>query len=565
MGVIYLATQARPRRHVALKLLAPHLAADPTYRERFLREVDALAALEHPNVVPIYAAGEWEGQLYLVMRYLDGPDLAEMIRTNGPLDAWSAVRLLDPIAAALDEAHRRGIVHRDVTPSNIRLDSRGVPHLTDFGLTKRAASQGELTQIGGPLGTPAYMAPEQFAGPTLPGGAGDAGGASETAGHAPPDVALAGRIDVYALGCVLVTTLTGQPPFPRDTYEAALWAHVHEAAPSLHDRRPDLPLALDGVVARAMAKDPAARFASATGLMLEVRTALGGSPAPEPAVAPDAGPVNPHGITATRAIAPRAGPLPPHAGPLPPQSGPLPPQAAAGEPRRRIRGAAGAIGLALLVLAAGVLGLGLGLLAVGATGATPGPTATQIAGATTRLPTLAPTVAPAPTPEPTPTPTPTPAPTPRLGDPADIARLRLAVPASLRDACRILGLTLPSERAALACAADGVVDVRYTLYATPDAMNAAFRKLTSTQRFASDPETCAQGRPAKGAWGTSGFLGFGGETLGMMACWSDSSQHARIAWTLDRGPILARTSRSDSDIASLYQVWAGGRLHPTAP
>ncbi len=145
MGVVYLAAQQRPHRRIALKLIAPALADDPAYRERFLREVDALAALEHPNVVPIHAAGEWEGRLYLAMRYLDGPDLAQVVRTRGPLPPADAVALLVPIADALDVAHARGIVHRDVTPSNIRLDGRGVPYLIDFGLTRvTAPSDGVL-------------------------------------------------------------------------------------------------------------------------------------------------------------------------------------------------------------------------------------------------------------------------------------------------------------------------------------------------------------------------------------------------------------------------------------
>ena len=128
--------------------------------------MDALATLEHPNVVPIHAAGEWDGQLYLAMRYLDGPDLAEVVRTRGPLAPEEALDVLAPFADALDAAHARGIVHRDVTPSNIRLDARGTPYLTDFGLTKRAAASGQSALTLGPMGTPAYMAPEQFAADT---------------------------------------------------------------------------------------------------------------------------------------------------------------------------------------------------------------------------------------------------------------------------------------------------------------------------------------------------------------------------------------------------------------
>ena len=262
MGVVYLATELRPRRRIALKLIAPALAADPAYRERFLREVDTLAALEHPNVVPMHAAGEWEGQLYLAMRFLDGPDLAEVVRTRGHLPSAEVIALLAPIADALDVAHGRGIVHRDVTPSNIRLDARGIPYLTDFGLTKRAATSGPTALTLGPMGTPAYMAPEQFA---------------HDAAAPAPDPALAPRADVYALGCVLVTLLTGAPPYPRDTYEAALWAHVHADPPAISERVPGLPATLDAVVARAIAKDPAARFPTPGALVAAARAVLAGN------------------------------------------------------------------------------------------------------------------------------------------------------------------------------------------------------------------------------------------------------------------------------------------------
>jgi hypothetical protein len=152
-----------------------------------------------------------------------------------------------------------------------------------------------------------------------------------------------------------------------------------------------------------------------------------------------------------------------------------------------------------------------------------------------------------------------------LGVSADVARLRAAIPSGIRDSCTVMGLTAPAEHAAFTCQASGVADVRYILYGTTSAMNSAFDQLTAKQRFGSDPQACAQGSPAKGPWGSGGFLGLGGQTLGRMACWTDSNQRARIAWTLDAGPILARTYRKDTDIASLYDIWAGGRLHPAVP
>ena len=207
MGVVYRATQLQPRRQIALKLIAPEHAADAGYRERFLREADLLASLEHsPSIVPIYAAGEFEGQLYLAMRYMDGPDLGRRLEADGPLSLAQTAAILTPVAAALDAAHEGGLVHRDVKPANILFDSRGRVYLTDFGLTKKAAGDTGLTRPGQAVGTVGYMAPEQFTGRS--------------------DPALAPRIDIYALGCVLHACLTGTEPYPRDSYEQALFAHV---------------------------------------------------------------------------------------------------------------------------------------------------------------------------------------------------------------------------------------------------------------------------------------------------------------------------------------------------
>ena len=560
MGVVYTATQLRPHRRIALKLLAPHLAADPAYRERFLREVDALASLEHPNVVPIYAAGEWEGQLYLAMRFLDGQDLSEILRLRGPMDPWWLIGVLDPIADALDEAHRRGIVHRDVTPANIRLDARGVPYLTDFGLTKRAMSRSELTQVAGPLGTPAYMAPEQFNNLPEPG----------TPIDALPDPALAGRIDIYALGCVLVSCLTGQPPYPRETYEAALWAHVHAPAPSLRDRRRELPAALDGIVGRALAKNPADRWPSASELLRAVRAALlaasGPAPAssvPIPAGLPGSAGGPTSGSAATR-VAPRGdggrrGAQPGRQAPAP--SGGTPPSR---PPRRALRIPGGAV-LAGLIVIAGIAGLGLGMAALGAFSPTDSarPTGSAVAAASRRpVPTPTATAVPTPTPTPTPEPTPTPTPTPRLGKPTDVARLRDALPLQIRDQCSVAGVTRASELAAFSCVVDGLTGVRYTLYASADDLAEMFERVIKGPDFGSDTSTCKLGSPARGAWGTDGFLGIGGETLGTMACWTDTNQRARVAWTLDRGLVLARIARSDNDLARLYERWFSGALHP---
>ncbi|MCU0478403.1 MAG: serine/threonine protein kinase [Chloroflexi bacterium] len=534
MGVVYLATELRPRRRIALKLIAPALAADPAYRERFLREVDALAALEHPNVVPIHAAGEWDEQLYLAMRYLDGPDLAEVVRTRGPLPPAEALALIAPIADALDVAHARGIVHRDVTPSNIRLDARGIPYLTDFGLTKRAATAAQPALTLGPMGTPAYMAPEQF---------------SADAAAPAPDPALAPRADVYALGCVLVTLLTGVPPYPRDTYEAALWAHVHADPPSIAERVPGLPPTIDPVIARALAKDPAVRFASPGALVAAARAAL----------APVAGGIAavPASTTAVTmaAMAGTAGAATPSGSAA---AAPPPP------PRRRrspLATAARALVLLVLVVAAGS-GIGAGLLVAGSVGvgpgASPAPTGAALATpAPTERPTPTPT--PSPTPTPTPSPTPTPEPTPRLGAPEDVARLRAWLPRALRNECVSASLRSRDEVAALRCTARDVQLVRYVLFGSADRMSVRWDAFVAQAEVSPDGR-CAMGEEAAGTWGDEGIFGIFGETRGLLACTVEADGEARVDWTTVDAPIWGTLWRDDEDIAAAYATWSEGKL-----
>ena len=537
MGVVYLATELRPRRRVALKLIAPALAADPAYRERFLREVDALAELEHPNVVPIHAAGEWGGQLYLAMRYLDGPDLAEVVRSRGPLSAPDALALLAPIADALDAAHARGIVHRDVTPSNIRLDARGVPYLTDFGLTKRAATSGVTALTLGPMGTPAYMAPEQF-------------NAEVPALHADP--ALASRADIYALGCVLVTLLTGSPPYPRDTSEAALWAHVHAEPPVISERRPDLPRALDAVVARALAKDAADRFESAGLLVAAARAALGaGAPA---AIAPAQ-------ATLTTAIAaPRPFPAVGAPSPRGRESGGRAPA------RRRAAGgtsAARVAAFALLVALTAVSGIGAAMLLAGSVGpgtaGTPGPS--EVAAAQSPTPTPSPSPAPTPTPSPSPSPTPVPTPTPRLAAPEDLAQLRAWIPPSVRNGCASGPLKRSAELAALVCEAKDATQLRYALYRDDARMEARWQAFVAAAEI--EPGgSCEAGQEAAGTWSDKGIFGLFGETRGSIACTVEADGDARIDWTTLDAPILATLWRDDEDIAAAYDTWSSGKLNP---
>jgi serine/threonine protein kinase len=247
-------------RTVALKILAPGHAGDTEFRERFVRESRAVAAVDHPHIIPVYAAGEASGVLYLAMRFVAAGDLRSVVNREGPLPGSRAVALLAPIASALDAAHAAGLVHRDVKPANILVDSSPGrtehPYLSDFGLAKGSASSTGLTGTGQFLGTPDYSAPEQIAGrPAQP------------------------QTDQYALACVAYSVLTGLLPFPRDESMAVLWAHMYEPPPSLTAARPDLPAAADAVLARALAKDPEERYATCSQFIDALGRALS-SPAP---------------------------------------------------------------------------------------------------------------------------------------------------------------------------------------------------------------------------------------------------------------------------------------------
>jgi hypothetical protein len=262
MGVVYRAVQLSLDRIVALKTIAPALAADPAFGARFVRESKAAAAVEHPNVIPIFSAGEEDGVLFIVMRYVDGPDLRSVVRAEGRLAPERAAAIVAQVAAALDAAHARGLVHRDVKPANVLTTKGGSTdhalggahhadhaYLTDFGLIKRTHSTATATRAGGWVGTLGYVAPEQIR-----------------------DLRVDARTDVYALGCVLVHALTGAPPYERSSDEATMWAHLNDAPPDLPS---SVPPAFGAVVRRALAKDPDDRFASAGELGRAVLAAVG--------------------------------------------------------------------------------------------------------------------------------------------------------------------------------------------------------------------------------------------------------------------------------------------------
>jgi Protein kinase domain len=256
MSVVYRAENARLGNKVALKLLAEDLALDESFRERFVRESRTAAALNHPNIVPIYDAGDWDGVLYIAMRWVDG-DLKAHMRREGPLAPDHALAVAAQVGSALDAAHHRGLLHRDVKPANILLEpgEPGAPpiaYLADFGLTKHLESRSGITASGQFVGTIDYMSPEQIEGREV-----DA------------------RTDIYSLGCVIFETLAGGTPFRRETEVAVLWAHMRDDPPPLTELRPDLPDEVDAVVRKAMAKSAEERFGSCREFVADLRRALG--------------------------------------------------------------------------------------------------------------------------------------------------------------------------------------------------------------------------------------------------------------------------------------------------
>ena len=254
MAVVYRARDSRLDRRVALKILAPELARDEEFRQRFIRESRAAAAVDHPNIIPIYEAGEADGVLFIAMRFVDGRDVQTLINQLHPLPTARVCDIVTQVASALDAAHAHGLVHRDVKPGNMLRDAtsgRAQPdhvYLSDFGLSKQSlGTSAALTSQGQFLGTLNYVAPEQIEG-------------------RPVD----GRTDEYALACSAFEMLAGQPPFRRDDSLATMWAQLSDPPPSVTGMRPDLPAAVDGVIAKALSKAPDDRY----GTCLEFATAL---------------------------------------------------------------------------------------------------------------------------------------------------------------------------------------------------------------------------------------------------------------------------------------------------
>jgi len=268
MAVVYRAYDLQLDRQVALKILDPVLAEDREFQQRFIRESKAAAAVDHPHIIPVFAAGEADGVLFIAMRYVAGADVRTLLDNEGPLPAWRAVDIAAQVAAALDTAHDRGLVHRDVKPANMLRDRATGPHaehiyLSDFGLSKKALAADPITATGQLVGTLDYVAPEQIE-------------------NRPVD----GRADLYALACATWEMLAGAPPFNRDQGVAVLWAQLSEPPPPLTARRPDLPAAVNQVMIRALAKSPGARYQRCADFVRALRTACQLAPGEEPRSGP---------------------------------------------------------------------------------------------------------------------------------------------------------------------------------------------------------------------------------------------------------------------------------------
>lgn len=256
MAVVFRAHDERLRRPVALKILTPALAADDGFRRRFIREARAAAMVDDPHIIPVFAAGESDGLLFIAMRFVAGGDVRSLLSRSGAMSAGRATGIVSAVASALDAAHRAGLVHRDVKPANMLIDVRpGRPdhvYLADFGLSKGALSSGGITRAGHVVGTPAYLAPEQASGGKVDG-----------------------RTDQYSLACVAYELLTGVPPFLRDDAAAMVYAHLCEPPPPATARQPSLPSAVDSVLARAMSKNPEQRFLTCQEFAESLRAAVG--------------------------------------------------------------------------------------------------------------------------------------------------------------------------------------------------------------------------------------------------------------------------------------------------
>ena len=250
MAIVYLARDPLIKRQVAIKVLPRQFTFEPQFRARFQREVEVIATLEHAAIVPVYDFGEHEDQPFIVMRYISGGSLADRL-VNGSLPIPEISTLFKRIGTALDYAHKQGVIHRDIKPGNILFDAQGEASLSDFGIAKMTQATSAFTGTGGMVGTPAYMSPEQAMG----------------------EKNIDGRSDIYSLAVVLFESLSGGLPFDADTPMGVAVAHINQPVPSLLERQPDLPPAFESIIRKALDKDPAKRFQTASELAQAISTA----------------------------------------------------------------------------------------------------------------------------------------------------------------------------------------------------------------------------------------------------------------------------------------------------
>jgi serine/threonine protein kinase len=557
MGVVYRAFDPQLERQVALKVLPPALATDPEARARFLQEVRLAARIRNSHIVVVYASGEVDGQLYLVMDYIQGPELRTLIERDGPLGPARAAEIIGQIADALDEAHAAGLVHRDVKPANILVEPGPAPTdpghawLTDFGLARLASAGAGLTRPDLVVGTPGYVAPEQIEGGQID--------------H---------RVDIYALGCVLYHALSGTIPYPRDSTRSMLWAHLWEPPPRLAERTPAL-APFDPVIGQALAKLPADRFQTARAFADAARRAalavdpgriiIGTSGEASEASAPPlifertASDLVRPGMPS---VEPEPPPVPaPEPVPPPPTAEPVPPPPTrrqrvaaiptdhADEPGVARTGSAGGDGgghrrmrpppwqtvtrrmnrqwvLASLAAIGGVVALMLVISAIvglpgGAPSPSPTPGVTAAGLASGPLPTA---VTPVRT-----TAFSTPQPPPPTLSPAEArAHLVALIPtgSGLID-CSDGSLQYTDAEASIGCLTNDLASVSYELFSSRELLDSDFDGWVSYYEVTPASGDCAGGQPGEGSWyRADGTLG------GQVLCATDGTRY-EVRWTDD--------------------------------
>jgi serine/threonine protein kinase len=507
MGEVYRAYDTEHRRTVALKVLSSGLAGDDGYRERFRREAHAAARLSEPHVVPIHRYGEIDGKLFLDMRLVKGVDLGDLLHAHGALEPARAVAVVGQVARALDAAHAEGLVHRDVKPSNVLVT--GEPgdefvYLVDFGIAWSAAdSEGpSLTQTGSAVGSFDYMAPERFM-------------------ERPIDA----RTDVYSLACVLFECLAGRRPFTGDNLATMMYAHLNTAPPPVSALRAGLPGGLDAVVARGLAKDPAARWPSAGAMAAAARAALtsgGVTPQQESRFAPGPPPPQPQAVG-------MSGPgwtMPP----APPPSWSGPPVGAVTDPGRPARrrwlpwAAAGVVAVAVAAV-------------VGVVVSQDGDPDTTTTPTTSAAPTTS----------------------------AEDAELLAALPSAI-DGCSPATTSALGEVAAVDCGASpvqpGPSAVQVSRFTDSGAADAAFLARVDADGLTPLPsrETCPS---------TQGYyywLDDDRQTAGRVGCLTTTRGDAVLFWTESAGQVLVTATAAGAGtqgLADLVTWWSGDRSTTT--